>query len=84
MTVTPVAPQVPGELHGGRPRRLHAGQQTQRPARHHPAPDLRRAHPHHLPAGEAPEADHAPPLVEGEGLASRIISLGPAGMQFLG
>ncbi|XP_067262072.1 ankyrin-1a isoform X14 [Chanodichthys erythropterus] len=25
-----------------------------------------------------------PPLVEGEGLASRIISLGPAGMQFLG
>lgn len=25
-----------------------------------------------------------PPLVEGEGLASRIISLGPASMQFLG
>lgn len=25
-----------------------------------------------------------PPLVEGEGLASRIISLGPSSMQFLG
>lgn len=49
--------QFPGQFHGGRSGGLHAWQQAQRPACHHTSPDLCGTHPHHLPPGEASEAD---------------------------
>lgn len=51
-------PQLPGELHGGCSRRLHAGQQASRAAGHHPSSNLRRTHAHHLPAGQTSETDN--------------------------
>lgn len=70
--------QVPGQLHGGCSRRLYAGQPTQRPARHHPAADVRGPHPHHLPPGEAAEAD-LPPAAGGGGGAGQQDHLPGAG-----
>lgn len=59
--------QLPGEFHGGRPRRLHAGQQTPRPAGDHPSADLHRPDAHNLPPGQTSETDHAPSTGRGGG-----------------
>lgn len=62
-----VTSQLPGQFHGGRPWRLHARQPPSRPADHHSAAHLHRPHPHHLPPGQTPEADHAPSAGGGGG-----------------
>lgn len=71
-------PQFPGQFHGGRSGRLHAWQQAQRPARHHPSPDLCRTHPHHLPPGEASEADLPPTSGGGGGAGQQDHFSGPS------
>ena len=84
MTVTPVAPRFlvsfmvdarGGSMRGSR----HNGLRVIIPPRTCAAPTritCRLVKPQKLST--------PPPLVEGEGLASRIISLGPSSMQFLG
>lgn len=50
------SPQVPGEFHGGCPRRLNARQPPQRDAHHHPTTQVHSSNSHHLPPGQAAQA----------------------------
>lgn len=50
--------QLPGEFHGGRSRRRHAGLPAQRAAHHHPPAQVHGADARDVPAGEAPQAGH--------------------------
>lgn len=50
--------QLPGEFHGGRPRRRHAGLPAQRAAHHHPPAQVHGADARDVPPGEAPQAGH--------------------------
>lgn len=70
--------QFPGQFYGGRSGRLHAWQQAQRFARHHTSPDLRSTHPHHLPPGEASEADLPPTTGGGRGAGQQDHFSGPS------
>ena len=59
--------QLPGEFHGGCPRRLYARQQTPRPASYHSSSNLHCPNTHHLPSGQTSETDHASPTRGGGG-----------------
>lgn len=50
--------QLPGEFHGGRSRRRHAGLPAQRAAHHHPPAQVHGADACDVPPGEAPQAGH--------------------------
>lgn len=76
--------QVPGQFYGGRSGRLHAWQQTQRPACNHTPPDLCGTHPHHLPPGEASEADLPPTAGGGGGPGQQDHFSGPSWDAVLG
>lgn len=53
ITVPCCSLQVPGELHGGRSRRLYARQPPQWDAHHHPTTQVHSPDSHHLPPGQA-------------------------------
>ncbi|KAF3853897.1 hypothetical protein F7725_014585 [Dissostichus mawsoni] len=75
---------VPGQLHGGRQRWLHERESSQRHAHHHPARKCTAPTRITCRLVKRHKLATPPPMVEGEGLASRLVEVGPAGAQFLG
>lgn len=59
--------QVPGQLHGGRSRRLNEGQPSQWYAHHHPTTQVHSSHAHHLPLSQETQACLPTPHGRGRG-----------------
>lgn len=60
MRIYLLPPQVPGQLHGGRPWRLHEGESPPGDADHRSSQEVHGAHKDHLPTGQEAAAGPAP------------------------